>query len=82
MPGIKEKIIREVEKIPKDKITELYDVIHFFRIGIESRKKEVKDRSRAALKFFGVWGDMSSEEASVLDEIGSRRQKTFRKRVL
>jgi hypothetical protein len=82
MPGIKEKIIQEVEKIPKDKITELYDVIHFFRIGIESRKKEVKDRSRAALKFFGIWEDMSPEEAAALDEIGLRRQKTFRKRVL
>jgi len=82
MPGIKEKIIREVEKIPKDKITELYDVIHFFRIGIESRKKEVKDRRRAALKFFGIWGNMSPEEVSALDEIESRRQKTFRKRVL
>ena len=82
MPGIKEKIIREMKKIPEEKITELYDVIHFFRIGIESRKKDIKNRSRAALKFFGIWEDMSPEEAAVLDEIGSRRQKTFRKRVL
>lgn len=82
MAGIKERIIKEVEKIPRDKIDELYDVIHFFRIGIESRRKIIKNTKQEALKFFGIWKNMSSEEMTVLNEIQSRRKKTFRDRIL
>lgn len=80
--SIKERIIKEVEKIPEDKIAELYDVIHFFRIGVETQRKIVKDSRETALNFFGIWKDMSYEEATVLDEIQSRREKTFKKRTL
>jgi len=80
--NIKEKIIKEVEKIPEDKIAELYDVIHFFRIGVESQKKVIKDSKQAILNFFGIWRDISPEEATVLDEIQSRRERTFRERIL
>ena len=34
MAGIKERIIKEVERLPEDKIAEVYDLIHLFRIGI------------------------------------------------
>ena len=82
MASIKEKIIKEVEKIPKNKIAELYNVIHLFRIGVESKKMAVKDRCSEAVKFFGIWEGMSPEEAAVLDEIQSRRKRTYRERVL
>ena len=80
--SIKEKIIREVEKIPKDKIAELYDVVHLFRMGVESKKKAPKDRRNEAVKFFGIWKGMSLEETSVLDDIQLRRKRTFRERIL
>lgn len=32
---LKDKIIQELENIPEDKLAELYDVIHHFRIGLE-----------------------------------------------
>ena len=80
--SIKERIIKEVEKIPEDKIAELYDVIHFFRIGVEAQRKTGKDSRETALNFFDMWKNMSCEEAAVLDEIQSRREKTFRKRTL
>lgn len=82
MAGIKERIIKEVDKLPADKIEEVYDFIHLFRIGIESQKKAVKDRRQAALKFFGIWKNMSIKESAVFDEIRSRRQKTFREGIL
>ncbi|MBI1811469.1 MAG: hypothetical protein HY035_02450 [Nitrospirae bacterium] len=82
MAGIKERIIKEVEKLPEDKIAEVYDFIHLFRIGIESQKKAVKDKRQEALKLFGIWKNMSSRESAVLDEIHSRRQRTFRERIL
>ena len=82
MAGIKEKIIREVEKLPQDKIAEIYDFIHLYRIGIERQKKGVKDKRQAALKFFGIWRNLSNKERAALDDIKSRRQRTFRERIL
>jgi len=82
MAGIKERIIEEVDKLPEDKIAEVHDFIHLFRVGIESQKKSSKDRRQAALKFFGIWRNLSNKEKEVLDDIQSRRQRTFRKRIL
>lgn len=82
MAGIKEKIIEEVEKIPEDKIAEVYDFVHLFRIGIESQRRIIKDKRQVALKFFGIWKNMSDKEKAVLADIQLRRQRTFRERVL
>jgi len=82
MASIKDKIIKEVEKIPKDKIAELYDVIHLFRKEVESPQKAPKDRRSEAVKFFGIWKDMSPEENAVLNEILARRKRTYRERIL
>lgn len=57
-----------------DKVSELYDIIHFFRIGIESQGELIEDKRKAVLKFFGIWKDMSPEERAVLKEISLRRQ--------
>jgi len=77
MASIKEKIIKEVEKIPKNKIAKLYDVIHLFRIEVESLRKAPKDKRIEAVKFFGLWKDMSPEENAVLDEIVARRKRIY-----
>jgi len=82
MIATKNKIIQEVKKIPEDKFGELYEVIHFFRIGVENKRKIMTNRQKAALKFFGMWKDMSDEEIAVLDEVQSRRKRTFRERIL
>ncbi len=82
MAGIKERIIKEVERLPEDKIAEVYDLIHLFRIGIESQRKTIKDKRQEALRLFGIWKNISSRESAVLDEIQSRRQRTFRERIL
>ncbi len=82
MATVKEQIIKEVEKIPKDKFAELYNVVHLFRTGIESKKKPVQNRRSEAAKFFGIWKDMSSEENAALDELQARRKHTYRERIL
>lgn len=45
-------------------------------------RKEIKDSCQKALKFFGVWKNMYPEEMAVLDEIQSRRKRTYKKRIL
>jgi hypothetical protein len=82
MASIKEKIIKEVEKIPKNRFAQLYDVIHLFRVKGERPQKAPKDKSMEAVKFFGIWKDMSPEENAVLEEIQARRKRTFRARIL
>lgn len=82
MTGIKEKIIEEVEKIPEDKIVEVYDFVHLFRMGIESQRRIFKDKRHEALKLFGIWKNISDKEKAALDNIQLRRQRTFRERAL
>lgn len=53
-----EKLIEyELEGIPKDKLQEIYDLIHYFKIGIEKeRKEDVKFLKFASEKKFAeVW---------------------------
>lgn len=51
MIAIKDKIMRELEKIPEDKFAEIYEVIHFFRIGVENERKAITDRRKGVLNF-------------------------------
>ena len=41
MIATKDEITMELEKIPQDKFAEIYDVIHFFRLGVENERKVV-----------------------------------------
>ena len=77
MAGIKEKIMKEVEKIPKNKIAQLYDVVHLFRVEVGSPKKAPNDMCIEAKKFFGIWKDITPEENSVLEEIQARRKMIY-----
>jgi len=59
---IRPKIIDELNFIPKDKLIEIFELIHYFRLGITS------DRTKQATRplgdeFAGTWkGDESAEE--------------------
>ncbi len=48
-----QKIIQELEKIPEEKLPQLYDVIHDFRLGLS--KDNLKPRTPGLLK--GKLGD-------------------------
>ena len=48
-----QKIIQELEKIPEEKLPQLYDVIHYFRLGLN--KDSPKPRTPGLLK--GKLGD-------------------------
>ncbi len=34
-----EQLIEEIKQIPADKLAEVYDLIHYFRLGLEHEKK-------------------------------------------
>lgn len=71
------KVIEEIQRIPREKLGELYDVIHFFRVGIE----QTKTLPHNILQFAGCWEDMTDDEFdSFLIEIAERRSKAFSRR--
>ncbi len=45
---LQEQIIDEIKQIPSDKLAEIYDLIHYFRLGVtqekQSQKMAVKER--------------------------------------
>ena len=39
---LQEKIIEEIKQIPNDKLVEIYDLIHYFRLGVTQEKQSQK----------------------------------------
>lgn len=69
------KAIEEIHHIPEEKLREIYDVIHFFRVGVESVKPVLHDN---IMSYAGCWDDMSDETFnSFLLEIAERRSHAF-----
>jgi hypothetical protein len=48
-----QKIVKELQNIPEDKLAELYDLIHYFRLGLD--KAKVQPRTPGLLS--GKLGD-------------------------
>ena len=71
------KIIAEINLIPKDKRKELYDLIHKFRIGLERSHNNIDE----IMQFAGSWSDMPEEDFSDFCEEMTKTQeakKAFR----
>ena len=75
---IKNKVLQEIELIPEDKLADLYNFIHDFRLGLE--KAHGKGREQI-LAFAGCWQDMPDEIfADFTEEIAERRHQAFIRR--
>ncbi len=73
----REQIIEELGQIPEPKMAELYDLIHYFRLGLQSEKK----KGNPTLSLAGTWSDMPDEQFRFLqDEIPERRRQAFSER--
>jgi hypothetical protein len=38
MSALREKLITEIQRIPDNRLREIFDVIHFFRLGLDSEQ--------------------------------------------
>lgn len=73
----KNKIIEEISLIPNDKLIELYDLIHTFRMGLNQSKTNINE----IMQFAGCWDDMSEEDfTNFCEEIEQRRQTSSSRR--
>ena len=68
------EVMEEIRLVPKDRLPELFDFIHFFRLGLET----VKDDTEEIMGFAGCWQDMTHEEfRDFSEEIAERRRQAF-----
>ncbi len=75
---IRDKLIKEIELFPDEKLSELYDFVHYFRLGFQKATSNPVDE---IMKFAGCWEDMPEEEFQEFsEEIVERRQKAFSRR--
>lgn len=75
---IKSKVLQEIDLIPEDKLADLYNFIHYFRLGLE---KSQATKYKSSLAFAGCWEDMPDEMfADFTAEIAQRRRQAFVRR--
>ena len=66
--------MNEVGLIPLEKLSEVYDIIHFFRVGLEKSKAD----TNKILEFAGCWKDMPDEKFNSFTKgITERRKQAF-----
>jgi hypothetical protein len=72
------KVIQEIRQIPEEKLPEVYTLLHFFRLGVETTKPQPQEM----MQFAGCWRDMPEHEfQNFLQEIQERRQDAFSGRI-
>lgn len=66
--NIRTEVIKEINLIPEEKLTQLYNLIHYFRLGVEnkietviSRTEDDDKRREKIMQYAGSWNDMSDE---------------------
>jgi hypothetical protein len=75
---IKNKVLKEIDLIPEDKLADLYNFIHHFRLGLE---KSQVTKSKQILAFAGCWEDIPEETfTDFTTEIAQRRRQAFVRR--
>jgi hypothetical protein len=71
---IHDKVMEEIRLIPENRLSEIYNLIHFFRLGLEAERKDAKK----TMRFAGCWQGMSdSEFRAFSEEIRKRRRQAF-----
>lgn len=72
---LRDQLISEIQGIPEMHLAELLNLLHFFRIGLETTQKYSTD---ITLTFAGAWQDMDDKLFNELqEEIFSRRKQAF-----
>lgn len=76
-PAMRELVLNEVQQIPEDRLAEIYDVIHFFRVGVETTRVSGSN----VMRFAGAWAEMSADEfEGFVSDISRRRVQAFTER--
>lgn len=81
LAGIRAKVIEEVNLLPRERLPDLYTLIHYFRLGLEQSQKAGQASVAKIMALAGSWQEMpESEFTGLLEEIQQRRQLAFQRR--
>ncbi len=73
----RETVLREVNLIPEDKLFQVYELLHYFRLDLEA----ARDKTESVMQFAGCWEDMPDETfAAFTQKVAERRQGAFSRR--
>jgi hypothetical protein len=74
---MRNKVVDEIDQMPENKLAEIYDFLHYFRIGLQKSR----DNDKILLKFAGSWSDMPESDFEEFNkEITTRRHSAFTER--
>jgi hypothetical protein len=77
LSALKTRVFEEIERIPENKLSELYTFIRYFRLGLEASQGD----ARQIMAFAGCWDDMPDKVfAEFSREITERRRQAFSRR--
>jgi len=75
METLREQLIAEIQHIPPNRLQETFDLIHFFRLGLDHAQHS---KSSHVSQFAGAWADMDDAVFADLEsEWQERRQQVF-----
>ena len=73
----REQLYDEIRMIPEHRLSELYQVLHYFRLGVGLEKRKTPPKKNI-LAFAGAWKDMPEDSyQSLLQDIEQRRSNAF-----
>ncbi|MHB8423178.1 MAG: hypothetical protein ACYDAM_10520 [Leptospirales bacterium] len=75
---LRNRILEEIQRIPETKLEEVYDFLHYFRVGLGSPETSPVS---SVLPFAGAWSDMNDSTFKEFEEeIQDRRRQAFSSR--
>lgn len=73
----KARVIEEIGLIPEDKLPDIYQLLHYFRLGLEASR----GHAQSVMRFAGCWQDMSDAEFDAfMGDVFQRRHQAFLRR--
>jgi hypothetical protein len=73
---LRDKLGEEIRGIPDSRLQEVFDLIHFFRLGLE---REASQGRPDIMSFAGAWEDMEGLD-ELEAELRGRRSAAFKSR--
>jgi len=71
VPAERTRILWEIELIPEDRLSGIYDFLYHYRLGLEA----AKEPAGSVMHFAGSWRDMPDEAfAAFTQDVAERRK--------
>lgn len=78
LSDLKAKVVEEVNLLPDERLVDLYNFLHYFRLGSEHAMETKHAKTQKIMALAGSWADLPEEEyIALMDEIHQRRQFAF-----